>query len=336
MQATNDEATIADLHKILTSSRLRAAHDLQYPWPKDSKVNWNKVLGHDFDGADPEKQRKAWVELSYDDVLVPMSKMGIDKLPTDMLQFLPSPESDDFPILTLGLIVLLDQSPALLLPGMDYRYVDGYFRPLALRLVQQAWILPPHLHPWRLSRWEKLGYSYEHWLLRQMLFFAPLTHSEDIDNQALQHGMFENIRAATEDRTGEVDPHAAKAREDAHDVTMFSKLIRDGPPSPKKLDRDLTMADYCWWWTRIMDVHVPIIRKFGRYPYRNPMKGVDDTAEELEFLKATDWFGAPQLTGEEKQKLKEDITTGKWSPLQGPRKEPGSNISGWHQHDSDE
>lgn len=319
MSATDIQAVIADLHKILSPSRLRAAHDLQYPWPKDSELDWNKLCGNEPEDGKWKEQQKAWAALGYDDVYIPMSKMGIDNLPTDMLQFLPPPESDDFPILAIGLIVLLDQGPAIILSGMDYRYVDNYFRPLALRVIQQAWNLPLHLHPWSLSRWEKIGYNFGHWAIRQTLFFAPLTHSEDIDNHSLQHGMFEYVRAMTEDRTGLFDPNGATARQDAHDVTLFSKLIRGGPPTIEKIGRKGTMADYVWFWGRVHDAHIPIIRKFGRYPYRNPIRGVDDTTEEAEFLKETDWFGAPKLTDEEKHRIREDIAAGRWSPIQGPK-----------------
>lgn len=303
-----DTASKVDMRAILTTKLHRAVHDRQYPWPKNCPLNWGTLSRWMFGDLD---SNDGWKELWYDNVLVPVSRIGIDDLPTNMLQFLPAPAADDFPILCLGLIMLFDQGPTHVLSSIDARYTDGYFRPLALRLVHQCLQLPLHLHPWTWERWHGLGWNFEHWVVRQMLFFAPLTHSEDVDDQAIQHGMMEHMRCLTESRVGNVDPFRATAGADAHDLLLFARLIEEKVPTGP----DVKMEDFVWFTVRVMYAHMPINRKFGRYPYRNVWKGTGVTDEERQFLEDRDWFGAPRLSEAEKTKLNEDLEEGRWMPL---------------------
>jgi uncharacterized protein (DUF924 family) len=127
------------------------------------------------------------------------------------------------------MIILFDQAPRHILSGIDLRYTNNYFRSLALRLFKECFALPADLRPWRLERWEEQGWNFEHWAIRQSFFYRPLTHSEDVDNHALQGGLHENIRLLVEAHVGKRDPNRATAGADAHDSMLFGKLIRAGP-----------------------------------------------------------------------------------------------------------
>ncbi|KAF2105096.1 hypothetical protein NA57DRAFT_30143, partial [Rhizodiscina lignyota] len=232
-------------------------------------------------------------------------------IPTDLMRFLPPPESPDFPVLSLGMILLFDQAGAHLFSGADQRYLNSYFRPLRLRLLAQLSNLPSRLRPWRLERWEEQGWSFEHWAIRQIFFNGPLTHSEDIDNHALQRGLHENLRALVERRVKRRDPNRDTAGSDAHDTMLFVNLIRTGPPE----DENVSMEKYLWWSCRIMDAHMPILREFGRYPYNVMWKGEEYTPEEKRYLERTQWFHVTKMNEGELNAMKEDMKAGRWPPL---------------------
>jgi hypothetical protein len=311
---------VSMLKSILTAKLLRAVHDLLYPEPPGTQLNWNTVLDETFGHGFNAPTEKTWYDLTYEAALLPISKLGKEHLPGDMLQFLPPPSDDDFPILCIGLVHLFDQGSAILFSkGTDARYVNAYFRPLSLRVIHQCFAdVPPHLQPWNASRWAVHGYTWEQVVQRLTLFFAPLTHSEALADQALQQGLFEQMRSETETRTGVTDVYAPGHREDAHDTSLFRKVIRAGPPNDESLGRKLRIDDYVWFTTRVHDAHAPIIRKFGRYPYRNGQEGRETREEEREWLKENDGFGTPSLTEEDLETLKEDVKQGKWTPLKGP------------------
>lgn len=63
----------------------------------------------------------------------------------------------------------------------------------------------------------------------------------------------------------------------------------------------------------LMDIHKPIIDRFGRYSYANGARGRDDTAEELHWLEEVDHFA--QESPEVARQIKKDIELGVWQPL---------------------
>ncbi|KAJ6482596.1 hypothetical protein C8R45DRAFT_1215352 [Mycena sanguinolenta] len=83
------------------------------------------------------------------------------------------------------------------------------------------------------------------------------------------------------------------------------------PPSGE----GVTATTWSWWMLMLMDVHKPIIDRFGRYPYRNAIEGLDSTDEELEWIRKTDHFG--EAPPDVAQKVKKDIAHGRWTPLGG-------------------
>src|ERR1700712_1984215 len=83
-----------DLHQILTPTLLTKVHELQYPWPKGSTLNFSHVGYHLHTGEyDHDDDWKAACLESIQAILT----IGADNLPTNALQFLPPPESLDSP-----------------------------------------------------------------------------------------------------------------------------------------------------------------------------------------------------------------------------------------------
>ncbi|KAF3766457.1 hypothetical protein M406DRAFT_256109 [Cryphonectria parasitica EP155] len=63
----------------------------------------------------------------------------------------------------------------------------------------------------------------------------------------------------------------------------------------------------------VIEVHKPIIDRYGRYPYRNAIEGRKSTEEELEWIEKTDHFAeAPPAVAE---RVREDVKAGRWTPL---------------------
>lgn len=230
-----------DLHQILTPALLTKVHELQYPWPKGSTLNFSHVGYHLHTGE--YDHNDDWKEACLESAIQPILTIGVDKLPTDLLQFLPPPESPDFPLLCSGLILLFDQAPSRLFEGAERAQAKRYFQPLALRLCRQCLSFPADLRPWRLERWLENGWSFEHAVARQFFLYTPFLHSIDIDDQAMQHGLIENYRVAVETELGIIDPGRLTAGSVAHDPTLFMKVHRAGPPQGEAIK----MEDYAFW-----------------------------------------------------------------------------------------
>jgi hypothetical protein len=112
-----------DLSSILTSSLFHAVLKNRMPWPKNKSFTFGAVIAYIFknepDGAE-EFHRICYPVLRH------LSTIGISNIP-DLLQYLPAPESKDFPEQALGLQLLLDQGPRFSLDGIDQRYTNAYF-----------------------------------------------------------------------------------------------------------------------------------------------------------------------------------------------------------------
>ena len=101
MASPNDE-----LSSLLTPSILYGVLKNRLPWPMDKPLDWKEVHTYIFQAEDCPQQEQlreiCWPTLQA------ISKLGVDNVP-DMMQFLPSLESKDFPVQALGLQLLLDQ-----------------------------------------------------------------------------------------------------------------------------------------------------------------------------------------------------------------------------------
>ncbi|OAA54356.1 hypothetical protein SPI_08975 [Niveomyces insectorum RCEF 264] len=236
-----------DLHQILTPTLLINVHELQYPWAKGSILNFSHVGYHLHTGEHDNDDD--WKAACLESAIRPILTIGVENLPTDLLQFLPPPESPDFPVLYSGLILLFDQASSHLFEGTERVQAKRYFQPLALRLSRQCLTLPANLRPWRLERWLKNGWSFEQAVARQFFLYTPFLHSIDIDDQAMQHGLIENYRVAVETELGIIDPGRAAAGSIAHDPTLFMKVHKAGPPQGEVVK----MEDYVFWAARKAD-----------------------------------------------------------------------------------
>ena len=235
-----------DFHQIITPTLLTKVHELQYPWPKGSALDFSQVGYHLHTGEyDHDDDWKA----ACLEAIRSMLAVGIESLPADLLQFLPPPESPDFPLLCCGLILLFDQASSHLFEGTERGQAKRNFMPLALRLCKQCLTLPADMRPWRLERWLQNGWSFEHAVARQFFFYTPFLHSSDIDDQAMQHGLIENYRVAVETELGIIDPGRATAASVAHDPALFVKIHRAGPPQGDAVK----MEDYVFWVARKAD-----------------------------------------------------------------------------------
>ena len=110
------------------------------------------------------------------------------------------------------------------------------------------------------------------------------------------------------------DPTRKLDQADSSDVTLFARMR-------VTTDNRQTTAPQHGAWTlcRIVRAHEPIIRTFGRYPYRNGALGREQREAEAEFLRDTGGFDAsdPETT----KKVREDVVAGRHAPLQATRPE---------------
>lgn len=133
----------SDLYKILTPALLTKIHDLLYPWPKGSTLDFSVVGYHlhtgEFDNDD------GWKAACLESAIRPIFTMGVDSIISDWLQFLPAPESPGFPLLCAGLILLFDQAPSHVVDG---RQSAGQ---TSLHAARPASVPPVPLTPRRLA-----------------------------------------------------------------------------------------------------------------------------------------------------------------------------------------
>ncbi|KAJ3474115.1 hypothetical protein NLG97_g9983 [Lecanicillium saksenae] len=239
-------SVISDLQKLLTVTLLTEVHRLQYPWPRGSTLNFSDVGYHLHTGEHDDDDD--WKAACLEPIQLILA-MGADNLPTDFLQFLPPPESPDFPLLCSGLILLFDQAASHLFEGTERAEAKRYCMPLALRLCKQCLALPASLRPWRLERWLVNGWAFEEAVARQFFLYTPFLHSGDVDDQAMQHGLIENYRVAVETEVGIIDPGRATAGTVAHDPDLFVQVHKAGPPQGEAV----RMEDYVFWVARKAD-----------------------------------------------------------------------------------
>lgn len=255
--------------------------------------------------AMPETEEATWP------VLLALCRVDIGSLtPAYLASFLPPPESAEFPQQCLGLQLLLDQGPRALCKGIDARWRGAYFDVVSQRFAAWWVSLPQALRPDALERWTgEVGASLEYWTLVRLWFGAPFVHSESLEDQEFALSFTDETRRAVEEVTGLKDPWRERRDEVLSDLTGFPRVIMAGPPQGE----GVSFADWCWWWFMLMDIHKPIIDRFGRYPYANGARGRESTTEELEWQEKVEHFAeeAPEVT----RQIKKDIEHEVWQPL---------------------
>jgi hypothetical protein len=175
-----------DLRSVLTPSLFSAVLNNRMPWPKEKSFPFGSMAAYisknERDGAEE------FYNIAYP-VLRHLSTVGVSKMP-DLMQFLPTPESKEFPEQALGLQLLLDQGPRFLLGGIDKRYGASYFDVISLQYAKQLHALPEALRPDSRARWMKeIGASFDCWVIARFWFIAPFAHAEDADCQGVQSAM---------------------------------------------------------------------------------------------------------------------------------------------------
>jgi uncharacterized protein (DUF924 family) len=294
-----------DLGSILTPSLFHATLKNRLPWPRKNSLDFSAVAAYLF-GNEPDSledfHRICYPALKY------LSTMGISNVP-DLMQFLPAPGAKEFPEQALGLQLLLDQGPRALFKGIDQRYTNAYFDVISLKYAKQLHALPEGLRPYSKARWmEELGVSFDFWIVARFWFMAPFAHSEDVHDQGLQSAMAEGSRLAVEGLIGKTDPHRATRDELDKDIYAFSRVFKEFPSHPH-----VKMEEFVFWFLVLFDAHPPIIKAFGRYPYRNGAVGRESSLRELEWLEETNHFG--EVDEEVAKRIKEDVLAGRWTPL---------------------
>lgn len=223
----------------------------------------------------------------------------------------------------------------MLFAGSDTRYTFGVFDVLSFSLSQRLHSLPTHLRPDNKERRMKvLGYSFEHWLAVRLWFAAPFAHHEDIrEGQEVSVSMMDELRREVAAYTSTTDPYQQEHDEivsGGGDVTAFSRQALktpgavDDPEGTQKVDPSLKLDEYVYWACNIFDVHMPIIRTYGRYPYRNSSLGRLDTEAEEGFLRNTKRFGC--LDEESAKLIRQDVEKGVWRPLVAERDSKANTV----------
>ncbi|KAE8443326.1 hypothetical protein EG329_001969 [Mollisiaceae sp. DMI_Dod_QoI] len=144
-----------------------------------------------------------------------------------------------------------------------------------------------------------------------MWFYAPWVHSESIAVHRQVQIWYNELRVDIEKETGTTDPYREGKDELMRDVFGFPRMYRAGPPKGK--DGGLSKEDYVYWFLALMDVHFPIVERYGRYPYRNRGAGRESREEEKEWIVKAEGFG--ECDEETGRKIVEDVRKGVWTPL---------------------
>jgi len=231
------------------------------------------------------------------------------------LSLLPEASSPEFPTQALALVILLDQAPRHLCNGFNERWRNGYFDPLALGLSNELRALPSSSRIDNFACWEKQGFSFAHWCIISVSLSAPFAHSEDLANhESILVPEVKERRSETERYYNTTDMFHAKELERgltvdvSSDTLAFSRFVREGVPQTGEI------KDCVFWFCRVKEAHVPIIRTFGRYPYRNRALGRVSTEAETEFLEKTKDFGVG-VDEDAARRIQKDVVNGVWSPL---------------------
>lgn len=303
--ATNQSSFPEAVTTLISAQRLTSIFELGVCWPKDTPPN-----GKDWAKQTPQS---TWKSLCWEPLLA-LSKFSLDNTP-DLITLLPAPSSSEFPVQALALVVLLDQAPRHLCNGINERWRNGFFDVLALRLSLQLRDLPSNLRIETFPRWEEAGFSFAHWCEVSVLLSAPFAHAEDLAlHEKILLPVVQERRAVTEKHYNTTDAyHAAEVAKgttiDASEDTLaFARFVRGGLPDMEEI------SEVVFWYCRVSEAHVPIVRTFRRYPYRNRALGRESTEAEREFLVQTGSFGV-SVDEDDAKKIREDVEKGVWTPL---------------------
>ncbi|RBR07082.1 uncharacterized protein FIESC28_10828 [Fusarium coffeatum] len=299
------------LTSLVTPALLAQIAEGYLPFSKTEELNFSDVESKETQ----EHFHSVCKSSNARQALITLSQLSPDAaLPDlDLMTLLPVPTAKDFPQQCFGLQLLLDQASRILFPGIDARWQSGYFGPLGRCLAGQWYALPEEQRPDKWRRWQDMDVtSFSYWVATQVMWAAPFLHAEDLESQQIGLDLSEELRRAVEERTGKNDPYRETRDVTLKDDLLFLREVVKGPPVDER-ESSISITHWTFWWCMILDSHWPIIKRFGRYPYRNAILGRVITDEEKKWLDDTGHFGeaSPEVAG----KIREDVEKGRWTPL---------------------
>jgi uncharacterized protein (DUF924 family) len=291
------------LGTLLTPELFETLVNARIPFSMTETLDSEDVGQKQFKGKAPiptEVRERVWP------VLEALSKAGLESIP-NLFLFLPPRDDDDFPRQALGLQLLLDQMPRALLRDIDGRWRSAYFDMISLKYAHALDALPQEQKPWSWSRWKTFA-KLDFWVLARTWYICPFVHSDEASDHERALLFTEETRSVVEKETGTTDPHLEERDAIISDIYGVLSMLKEGPPTA-----GTTVQMYAYWMCKLMDIHTPVIYKFGRYPYRNPYFERQDTPKEEDWAKKR---GRNPVASEElKSRLKQDIDAGIWTPL---------------------
>lgn len=313
----------AELRSVLTPELLQGIVDALIPFSKTEPLDYSQVIASLFSDIGPKQDKWESIKPSVWAALKALSHLGVDKADTfNFQEFLPAPEDDEFVYHASGFILLLDQGPRRLCRGLDARYTDGYFAAYALRLFRYLHQdLSPELRPTSWRRWDKpgAGVSFDYFIFVRDAFGAVVAHNESTAEYSLDFN--DETRVLVEQYCGVRDPRRGgiELQQRSWGVDAFPDLVADAeagglPKGP------MGVAEGSFWVARLIDVHYPVLERFGRYPYRNGAVGRESTAEEEAWIERAKVF--PRLPADVRERIRKDVDNGRWSPLGDENGEP--------------
>ncbi|KAH8886075.1 hypothetical protein GQ53DRAFT_750867 [Thozetella sp. PMI_491] len=289
------------VNALLTPELFEMLVNAKLPFSMTEPLDFEDVGQKQFKGKAPISKEVAdhvWP------VLQALSKVGLESIP-DLTQFLPPATDDAFPRQALGLQLLLDQMTRSLFRGIDGRWRSAYFDLISQKYAHTLDTLPPDQKPWPWSRWKTFA-TLDYWVLARTWFICPFVHSDELSDQERALNFTEETRRVVEEETGTVDPHRLERDVIMSTMHGVTPMIKEGPPGS-----GATVQLYAYWICKLMDIHKPVVDKFGRYPYRNIYFGRENSPEEETWLQERDSMPSDEL----KNRMKQDIEAGIWTPL---------------------
>ncbi|KAK8051901.1 hypothetical protein PG993_003286 [Apiospora rasikravindrae] len=316
-------AVSTDLKALLSPEVLSLTVAEKLPWDKHAAIDFSEAIDWTFFGGalhgTPHQfitaEKEAFLHQKTLSALKLLASIGLAymDMPHLLETLLPPPADTSFLEQALGLQLILDQAPRKLLGGpLDDRWVYGYFGELSAALAQQLRALPGAQSPHNWARW-KDSVSLDYFVWARVWFAAPIVHHESLAHEAV--AMTEELRVIVESECegGARDPYRDLPDEARWDLYGFPRMLeaRRGPSKGANGKSSVTAG--CFWICALLDVHYPILEKYGRYPYRNSVLGRASTLDEEEWLQKAKLFKSP--SPEVVKRIKADVEAGRWSPI---------------------
>ncbi|KAH8896386.1 hypothetical protein GQ53DRAFT_852573 [Thozetella sp. PMI_491] len=292
-----------ELREVLTPGLFLLIVHTRLPYPKRDPIDFAKFGQAIFleDDFSPIVEDKVWPALLL------LSKVGLDNMP-DLSEYLPPPTDPSYPEQCLGLELLLDHCPRLMFVGVDERWTYGYFSQVSKRLANKWYALPEAQRPDSWERWQQ-GAGLDYWIGARFWLGTPFVHSESRETHKIAVKFTATTRSVVESVTGQKNPYRSKREEILADLYGFPRVYKQGPPQGDGVTRE----SWTFWMGMLMDIHEPIIARYGRYPYLNAIRGKESTEGEKDWANKTNHYGAAKK--DVAKKIKEDVKLGRWRPL---------------------